>query len=646
MSEGRATVLVVDDVPANIRLLTAILEGDGHEVVSAENGVDAIEAAADDVDLIVLDINMPGMNGLEVCRRVREADPSRMLPVLMVTSDADENTVTAIEAGADDFVNRPFDQDELLARVRSLVRIKQLHDVVDSQAGELATLNESLQERVDEQLTELEKLRRLRRFLSPQLADVVLSAGDEDLLEPHRREIAVVFCDLRGYTRFAAGAEPEELVQALQAFHEVLGDLVGRHEATVGYFDGDGVMLFFNDPVPCPDPALRAARFAIELRDAVVSLHDEWRRRGHELDIGFGISLGFATLGTIGFEGRYDYTALGPVVNRAARLCTAALPGEVLVDQRAFGDIESSVRAEEREPVDAKGFPDPIPTWAVTGIEASADEVPASRHRTEVRILGPLEVTVDDAVVELSGKERALLVLLAAEANRVVGTEALAEDLWDGSPPDSLATSLRVYVSRVRKALSAAGADALIVTKSPGYALEVEDQAIDARRFEALVDEAQNRASDGAAEEAAELLREALGLWRGPAMAEVVGAPRAGPEVTRLEELRLSVLESWVAAELSLGNHSAMVGELRSLVKSHPLRERMWGQLMLALYRSGRQTEALRAFQELRDVLADEVGLEPSPDLVRLESAILAQDEILDDVAHRWESVTEGADVG
>jgi len=245
-------------------------------------------------------------------------------------------------------------------------------------------------------------------------------------------------------------------------------------------------------------------------------------------------------------------------------------------------------------------------------------------------VLGPLEVAVDGVSVDLSGKERALLALLAADANRVVAAESLIDDLWEGSPPESAVTSLRVHVSRLRKALSAAGADTLIHTRPPGYLLDVESEAVDARRFERLVEEARRCVGEGGDAAAADLLHEALALWRGPALAEVVGAPRVGPECTRLEELRLAAVEDRVDVDLRLGKDSAIVAELQALVKAHPLRERMWGQLMLALYRSGRQTEALRAFQELREKLAEAVGLEPSAELVQIEASILNQDQALD----------------
>ncbi|MEY2571652.1 MAG: adenylate cyclase [Acidimicrobiaceae bacterium] len=629
-----ATILVVDDTPSNIRLLEAILEGDGHIVVGASSGQEALDTVrAGDVDLVLLDINMPGMNGHEVCRRIREADPTRLLPVVMVTAGADESTVTAIDAGADDFVTRPFDQAELLARVRSLLRIKQLHDLVEAQTVELSALNLTLEARVSEQLDELLLLRRLRRFLSPQLADVVLSAGDETLLETHRREIAVVFCDLRGFTRFAGAAEPEELIGVLGEFHRALGGLVARHGATVGHFAGDGVMLFFNDPVPCPDPALRAVTLSIELRDEVAHLREAWHRRGHDLDLGIGVELGFATLGTIGFEGRYDYSALGPVVNKASRLCAAAAAGEILIGTRALAAVDQLVDCSERAPIEAKGFPEPLSVWSVHALRPGTDVDLGSPSslRTELRVLGPLEIVVDGNKVDIpASKERALLARLAVDANRVVSAERLVDDLWDGQPPESAATSLRVHVSRVRKTLTASGADVLIVTRSPGYALEMDPDAIDALRFAKLVSDGRALLSAGDADAAAGVLASALALWRGGALAEVAAAPSAAPEAARLDELRLAATEDRIEADLECGRHAALVGELQALVQEHPMRERLWGQLMLALYRSGRQADALRAFQDLRVSLSEEAGLEPSPALVRLEAALLAQDASLE----------------
>ena len=279
-------------------------------------------------DIILLDVQMPGMDGYEVCRRVRADPTARYLPVVMVTSSGAEDRVEAIEAGADDFVQKPFDQQELLARVRSLLRIKEYHDTITNQARELASLNADLAARVQAQVAEIENLGRLRRFLSPQLADVVASEGNEHLLESHRREIAVLFADLRGWTAFSETTEPEEVMGVIRAFHSAMGELLREYEATVGWFAGDGVMAWFNDPFPTPDPAARAAAMAVEMRAAMAELTATWRGRGHELAFAVGIAVGYATLGTIGFEGRYDYGAVGSVMNLASRLCDEAGPDQ------------------------------------------------------------------------------------------------------------------------------------------------------------------------------------------------------------------------------------------------------------------------------------------------------------------------------
>src|SRR5438105_2445040 len=314
--------------------------------MSASSGHEALERVAADLpDLVLLDIQMPGMNGYEVCRKIRSDPATRFLPVVMITASDTEVRVNAIEAEADDFITKPFNKDELLGRVRSLVRIKRYHDTIEAQSAELAALNTGLETRVAEQVEELERLTRLRRFLSPTLADMLLSQG-EDILESHRREIAVLFADLRGWTAFSVSTEPEEVMGVIREFHTAMGELIKRFEATVGWFAGDGLMVWFNDPVPCPDPSAKAVRMAVAMREAMSELTTKWRNRGHELDFSVGIGLGYATIGRIGFDGRYDYGAVGTVMNLASRLCDEAGPGEVLVSQRVFSEVEHGVEAE------------------------------------------------------------------------------------------------------------------------------------------------------------------------------------------------------------------------------------------------------------------------------------------------------------
>ena len=364
--ETQERILVVDDVPANVRLLEAILVPSGFAVSSASSGPEALELVAAELpDLVLLDVQMAGMNGYEVCRRIRENEATALLPVVMVTSHDSEARIDGIRAGADDFVTKPFDQQELLLRVRSLVRIKRYHDTIRAQAAELAEWNHTLEARVAEQVEELGRMARLRRFLSPTLAEVVMERG-ETVLESHRRELAVLFADLRGWTDFSAATEPEEVMTVVGSYHTAMGELILRYEATVGWFAGDGLMVWFNDPIPCDDPAARAVRMAVEMRDAMSELTASWRKRGHELDFSLGVALGYATIGRIGFEGRYDYGAVGSVLNLASRLCDAAQPGQIVVSQRVLAEVEEIVKAEPLGALTLKGFGKPLEAFAVT----------------------------------------------------------------------------------------------------------------------------------------------------------------------------------------------------------------------------------------------------------------------------------------
>lgn len=346
-----ALILVVDDNETNIDILQTRLEAHGYQVVTARDGVEAIEVAhAKLPDLILLDVMMPRLDGLEVARRLKSDPALPYLPIIHVTAKADSHDVIAgLDAGADEYLTKPIDHAALLARVRAILRTKALHDQVQAQsriladqANELATWNRTLQERVDAQVARLDRLSRLQRFLPRQVAEALLSDNAGALLSSHRREITVVFCDLRGFTAFSEVAEPEEVIAVLSDYHAAAGGLIEEHEATLERFTGDGLMLFFNDPLPCPDPAHRAVRLAVSLREIVLDLAGQWRDRGHDLGFGVGIAQGFATLGRIGFEQRYDYAAVGPVVNLASRLCDQARSGDVLISQRvatAIGDL-------------------------------------------------------------------------------------------------------------------------------------------------------------------------------------------------------------------------------------------------------------------------------------------------------------------
>lgn len=365
-----ARILVVDDTPANVKLLVDLLTAKGYVASSAVNGELALQMIATEMpDLVLLDIMMPGLSGYEVCKRLRADPATELLPIVLCTSlDAPQERVNGIEAGADDFLTKPINRPELFARVKSLLRIKRLQDEVKAQAAQIAGWNATLERRVMEQVGQIDSLARLKRFFSPQLAEAIV-AGGADMLKTHRREICVVFIDLRGFTAFTDQAEPEEVMEMLHGFHAVMGKLVLEHGGTLERFAGDSVMVFFNDPVEIERPAEAAVSMALAMQAAFPPLGEQWRKRGYDLALGCGIAQGYATLGQIGFEGRWDYAAIGSVTNLAARLCAEAAGAQVLVDRKTMARIEDLVLAEPVGPLTLKGFSHPMPAFHVIGFK-------------------------------------------------------------------------------------------------------------------------------------------------------------------------------------------------------------------------------------------------------------------------------------
>jgi class 3 adenylate cyclase len=358
-------ILIADDNAANVDILRTRLASQGYEVFTAMDGDAALIGAREHrPDLILLDVMMPKRDGFEVCRLLKADTTLPFMPIILVTAKADtRDVVDGLESGADEYLTKPVDHAAMTARVKSILRIKALHDTVleqtarlEAQAAQLAEWNRTLERRVAEQLGEIERVSRLKRFLAPQLAELVMSLGDERLLESHRREVAVVFCDLRGFTAFAEIAEPEEVMDILRQYHAVLGEIIHRFEGTLERFLGDGLMVLFNDPIPCLDAAARAVRMAVDMRDSVARLTEQWRKRGHELGFGVGIDQGYATLGRIGFEGRFDYAAIGTVANVASRLCNEAKSGQILISQRVLSAVEDIVEAEPFGELALKGL--------------------------------------------------------------------------------------------------------------------------------------------------------------------------------------------------------------------------------------------------------------------------------------------------
>src|SRR5271165_54172 len=372
-----ARILVVDDVPDNVDILQTRLESQGYEVATAGDGVEALEKIRELLpDLVLLDIMMPKMDGIETVKRLKTDASLPFIPVILVTAKADgKDVVAGLESGGDDYLTKPVDHAALSARVRAMLRIKALHDTVqtqarrlEEQAAELGIWNRTLEERVATQVIEIERVSRLKWFLAPQIAETIVSSEGEAIIESHRRDIVVLFCDMRGFTAFSETAEPEDVMAVLREYHSALGPLIHRYEGTLERFTGDGMLVIFNDPVPCPDPALRAVRLAVDMREAAALLTRSWTARGHEIGFGIGIAQGYATLGRIGFEGRFDYTAIGTVTNVAARLCAEARDGQILVTQRVAAAIDKLAELQHLGDLALKGLSRPIAVLNVSGL--------------------------------------------------------------------------------------------------------------------------------------------------------------------------------------------------------------------------------------------------------------------------------------
>jgi adenylate cyclase len=370
-------ILAVDDTPQNLDLLTRRLQSQGYEVATAANGVEALARVADLVpDLILLDIMMPKLDGIETVRRLKADAAYRHIPVILVTAKSDpRDVVEGLDAGGDDYLTKPIDHAALLARVRSMLRIKALHDTVQDQARELAEWNRMLEQRVAEQVEQIARMGRLRRFLPPQVADLVVAGcGDLDPLESHRRDVTVVFGDLRGFTSFAETAKPEEVITVLREYHAAVGDLVMRYEGTLERFVGDGVLVLFNDPLLQRDHTQRAVMMSLKMRECIQILAEGWRKRGHDLGFGVSVARGHATLGSVGFEHRLEYSVIGTIPNLACRLCSEARSGQILLTQRVVACLRDRIEAVLIGELHLKGFHKRVPAFELVSSRWAPDQ--------------------------------------------------------------------------------------------------------------------------------------------------------------------------------------------------------------------------------------------------------------------------------
>jgi adenylate cyclase len=368
VSHDGPALLLVDDNEDNLYTLTQRLRREGYtSLTTARDGRQALELLGSQTfDLVLLDVMMPELNGYQVLEALRADERLRHVPVIMISAvDELESVIRCIELGAADYLPKPFNPTLLRARIGACLEKKRLHD-------QLAEWTRTLEERVQEKVAEVERLGRLKRFFSPQLAELIVAGGADDPLKTHRREVTVVFLDLRGFTAFAETSEPEEVMRVLREYHAEMGQVIVEHEGTLERFTGDGMMVFFNDPVPVPQPAERALRMAVAMRERVAELGAAWRKRGYDLGLGVGIAEGYATIGAIGFEGRWDYGAIGTVTNLAARLCGEAKGGQILVSSRVAGAVEELADLEEVGTLTLKGLLRPVTTFNVVGLKRHA----------------------------------------------------------------------------------------------------------------------------------------------------------------------------------------------------------------------------------------------------------------------------------
>jgi len=375
-ADSRPTILIVDDTPANLDLLVEILKADFRTRV-AIHGQKALELAASGhpPDLILLDIMMPGLTGYEVCQRLKADPATHAIPVIFVTAMSEvEDETKGLELGGVDYVTKPISPPIVKARIRTHLAVaaqaRELQRMVtqlEAQAAALSEFNRNLEARVAEDVAELERLGRLKRFFSPSVVDLLLSNSAEDPLKSHRREVAAVFVDLRGFTAFTETSDPEDVMRVLGEYHDSMGKLVMDYGGTLEHFAGDGMMIYFNDPVEIDNPAGVAVRMAIAMQERFATLVLGWHKRGYALSMGIGVAQGFATIGAIGFEGRRDYGVIGNVTNLAARLCGEAAGGQILISHRVQGSVSEFARTELVGELVLKGFHRPLPAYAVHG---------------------------------------------------------------------------------------------------------------------------------------------------------------------------------------------------------------------------------------------------------------------------------------
>jgi adenylate cyclase len=616
----QATILVVDDQAANRKLLADLLAAKGYVVATASGGKDGLaKVASVRPDLVLLDIMMPDLSGYEVCKQIRADSSQGILPVVMVTAlDPAQERIKGIEAGADDFLSKPINQAELLARVKSLLRIKSLYDTVQDQAAELSELNTGLEKRVQEQIGELQRLAQLKRFFPPQLAEMIVAGDLDDPLKTRRREVTVAFLDLRGFTAFADTSEPEEVMGLLRSFHGEMGKLIHAYGGTLEQFAGDSMMVIFNDPVIVDDPAPRAVRMAIDMQQRFEELMVAWRKRGHDIALGIGIAHGYATIGAIGYEARLGYGVIGRVTNIATRLCMEAAPGQILIAASVYALVEETIVGEEAAHVNLKGFARPVAAYRVSGLKAPAKPTDGAVTPLKIYGLGRFELQVNGQPLTFSRKAQKkpldlLRVLIAYGALRVE-TTTLMEMLWPDAEGDAAKISFDSNLYRLRKLL---GIDDVLALSEGKLSLERTKCWVDVWAFEELTARLELEASEAstlASDERGALAKELLRLYAGHFLERESQEAWAISARDKLKaKLIRSVTSLGARLEQSKEWEQAISLYSRALELDN-LSEPLYRRLMICHREHGEPTEALNVYRRCRDMLSIVLNLKPSPE--------------------------------
>jgi class 3 adenylate cyclase/CheY-like chemotaxis protein/DNA-binding SARP family transcriptional activator len=625
---GQSLILVVDDQEHNRKLLTDLLGANDFQVVTAVSGTEALEKVkALRPDLVLLDVVMPDLSGYEVCARIR-ADPGNpVLPVVMVTAlDPTEERIKGLQAGADDFLSKPLNKAELLARVKSLLRIKTLYDKTQDQAVELRELNAGLERRVQEQIGQLQRLTQLKRFFPQQLAELIVAGDVEDPLKTHRREVTVVFLDLRGFTAFADTSEPEEVIQLLRNYHAVMGGLVHAHGGSLEQFTGDAMMVIFNDPVVVEDPAARAVRMALDMHEHFGELTVSWRKRGHDIALGIGIAHGYATIGAIGFEARMGYGVIGRVTNLASRLCAEAQPGQILISAAVQSLVEDLVDTVEMGQVNLKGFARPISAYNV--LRRKTNEHPPEPQNWPLKVFtfGQFSLVLDGKPLTFSRKAQKrpldLFKALIGSGGRTVKISALIEALWPDSEGDAAQVAFDSTLYRLRKLINM---DSILQLSEGKLSLDSQKCWTDVWALDELVTRidselhsATHQNGNGRDHLARELLRLCTGLFLEKDSQEpwaVQARDKLKAKFLRAVTLLGSELEQRKQWPQAIALYARAL-ELDNLT------EGLYRRLMICYREQGEPAEALNVYRRCRDILSIVLNVKPSPETEAIHASL------------------------